>query len=467
MGPTAYDLIHYPTLPQPQTHPERLAAVGRLFGMEPAPVERSRVLEIGCGDGGNLIPMAFALAGSRFVGVDLAARPIAAGQRIAADLALNNLTLHQADLRAIDGTWGGFDYILAHGVYSWVAEDVREYLLAVCHERLAPEGIALISYNAYPGGHVRQMLREMLLDRTRHADDAAERIRQAREFLGQLQRSRLLSPPWQALRDYEVQALLDRNNGSLYHDDLAECNERFYFREFARAARRHGLEYLGEAEPHEMFDPSGATEGFQGDIIEREQYMDFLKARRFRQTLLCRAERPPRRETCPQQMRDFLFSAPARRLENGRIEGARGVCITPSSDAAIGVALALGEAAPLPLSFEELVPYAGSVESLEEILYALMVSGFADLHVFDFPCEERVTARPRANRLVRYEAAHSRYVTSACHMAIELDEEGKSLIQLLDGTRTRRQIARDFKVKDSEALAARLEWMAAHALLDG
>ena len=144
-APTEYDLIPYPALPRPQTHPDRLAAVGKLFGMEPAPVDRCRVLELGSSDGGNLIPMASTLTGSRFVGVDLAAGPVAAGRRMVDDLGLENIELHACDLRTIDDAWGEFDYILAHGLYSWVPEDVRERLLAVCRERLAAEGIAFIS----------------------------------------------------------------------------------------------------------------------------------------------------------------------------------------------------------------------------------------------------------------------------------------------------------------------------------
>src|SRR5580698_9914717 len=119
MVPTEYDLIPYPAMPRQQTHPDRLAAVGKLFGMTPAPVDRCRVLEIGCSDGGNLIPMACVLPESRFVGVDIAEEAIADGQRTAADLGLGNLELRACDLREIDDSWGEFDYILAHGVYSW------------------------------------------------------------------------------------------------------------------------------------------------------------------------------------------------------------------------------------------------------------------------------------------------------------------------------------------------------------
>jgi SAM-dependent methyltransferase len=464
MAPGTYDVIPYPSYPRPQTHPDRLAAVGRLFGMQPAPVTHCRVLEIGCGNGGNLIPMAYPLPQSDFTGIDLAASPIASARRVAADLALENVALHALDLRAIQHL-GQFDYILAHGVYSWVPPEVREALLAVCREHLAPEGIAYISYNALPGGHVRQMLREMALYHTRHASSAAERIAQAREFFEIVREGRLLSPQWQALWEQEIAELLDRDDGSLYHDELGEYNERFYFHEFAAAARRNGLEYLGEAEPHQMLDPTHALADFHGDLMEREQQLDFLKARRFRQTLLCRAERPLSRQTSPQQMPEFLFSAPGDWQDDGQVEGARGVRITTADQSAVQVALALGEVYPLPLTFEDLVPYAGGAEVLARILYEMVTVGFADLHVYEFPCQDTVTSRPRASRLVRYQAAHSSEVTSACHINTQLDETGRRLVQLLDGTRTQQEIAQALAM-EPELLLPRLDWMAASALLE-
>lgn len=452
---TEYDLIPYPTAPQQQTHPDRLAAVGKLLGMKPAPVERCTLLEIGCGDGGNLVPMAYALAESRFVGVDLAASAIASARRIADDLELANLELHACDLREIDRSWGEFDYIVAHGLYSWVPADVRESLLAVCRERLADEGIAFVSYNAYPGGYARQMLREMMLHRTRDVPDARQKIADARDFLRRLERSRAIAPAWHALLSEEAKLLLDREDGALYHDELAACNDRFYFHEFAAAARRHGLQYLGEAEPHQMFDPTGALADFAGDVIEREQYLDFLNGRRFRQTLLCRAERPLLRETSAEQMAEFLFSA-----------SSRGVRIGTENEAAVAVAMALGEVYPLPLPFEDLVPYAGGTEALAPMLYGMTMIGFLDLHVYDFPCEESVTERPRASRQARYQAARSNEVTSACHINVELDDVGCQLMPLLDGTRTHEEIAAALGL-DRDSAASRLEWLASRGLLDG
>src|SRR5229473_7628887 len=86
---TTYNQVLYRGLPFGQTHPDRLATLATLFGVSPAPVERCRVLEIGCGDGGNLIPMAFMLPNSTFAGFDLAETPIAMGQQAAKALGVS------------------------------------------------------------------------------------------------------------------------------------------------------------------------------------------------------------------------------------------------------------------------------------------------------------------------------------------------------------------------------------------
>ena len=125
----SYDEIAYPGFPFPETHPDRLSVIGRLLGMKPAPATRCRVLELGCGDGGNLIPMALALPGSEFVGIDLAGQPIARGQALAGELGLRNIRLLQMDLRDFAADPGIFDYVIAYGLYSWVPEDARRMLV--------------------------------------------------------------------------------------------------------------------------------------------------------------------------------------------------------------------------------------------------------------------------------------------------------------------------------------------------
>ena len=347
--------------------------------------------------------------------------------------------------------------------------------MAASGERLAPQGIAYISYNAYPGRHLNQMLREMMLYHTRNVPDAAHRIEQSRWFLKFLAEGRLVATPWQTLLDQEVTALLERRPGSLFHDDIAETNESFYFRQFVEHAGRHGLQFLGEADPYEMFDPRGSLAWLGDDVLEREQYLDFLRARRFRQTLLCRDGIPLRRPPGPEQMQPLLFSAPCTAVEEGQIQGLHGIRITSGHQAVQRVTSALGETYPLPLTFDELVPYAGDRAALQDILFGLVTAGFADIHVFDFPCEDTVTAKPKARGLARHQAAESRFVTNACHQVVELDDVARQLVLLMDGTRDREQLAQGLAaIAESpsleltrEHLPGSLEWLAGMALLEG
>src|ERR1041385_112988 len=131
--------------------------------MNPAPVAACRVLEIGCGDGGNLIPMAYFLPECRLVGIDLAGAAIADGNRVVKDLKLRNIELREDDLRDLPQDAGEFDYIIAHGLHSWIPVDVRDRLMELGRSLLAPQGIVFLSYNTWPGSHTRQILREMML----------------------------------------------------------------------------------------------------------------------------------------------------------------------------------------------------------------------------------------------------------------------------------------------------------------
>ena len=461
MSENPYDAVPYLTRPRMETHPDRLAAVGTLFGMSPAPVAQCRVLEIGCGDGGNVVPLAFGLPRSEVMGVDLAPRAIASARRMADDLGLTNIRLETIDLGKIDATYGQFDYIIAHGLYSWVPRDIRDALLRVCRERLGPQGIAFISYNVYPGRHVRQMLREMMLYAARGTSDRAARMELARGVIRSVAESRLSPPSWHRLLEDEAQLLLEKDSGSLWHDDLAPVNDAVYFHEFAAHAAMHYLQYLGEADVHRMFDSAGGDPA-ERDIIEREQHLDFLRCRRFRETLLCRQEVALDRGPSAVLMEKFLFAAPARRVEGG-IEGLSGVRIAPGHATLEATVTALGDCYPLPVPFAELLPYGGGEAQLAEILFALVCSGFATLHLHDFPCEETVTALPCASALARWQAGRSSVVCNACHTAVQLEGPDLRLLRLLDGTRDLAALTREYGSEPVEILT----WLARMGLLTG
>jgi SAM-dependent methyltransferase len=159
---TPYDVVRYPGHAFPQTHPDRVAALAVLFGLDAPPPAGCRLLEIGCGDGGNLLPMAVALPGASFVGFDTSAGAIARARELAGALGLANVRFEKLGVESFDAPAGSFDYAIAHGIFSWVPAPARERLLALCGHVLSERGIAYVSYNALPGAHLRQPLRELL-----------------------------------------------------------------------------------------------------------------------------------------------------------------------------------------------------------------------------------------------------------------------------------------------------------------
>src|SRR3712207_5333096 len=162
MAANVYDEVRYSNYPYGQTHPDRLATVAILYGLDPPDPFSARVLEIGCGAGGNLLAMAAATPGLRAVGVDLAGTPIAEAQQAVREIGLTNAEFHQADVRDLtNGNLGEFDYVVGHGVYGWMPEEADDALLATIKASLAPDGIAYVSFNTHPGGYMRRMLRDV------------------------------------------------------------------------------------------------------------------------------------------------------------------------------------------------------------------------------------------------------------------------------------------------------------------
>ncbi|MCL4401401.1 MAG: class I SAM-dependent methyltransferase, partial [Acidobacteria bacterium] len=238
-----YNEVPYEGQPFAQTHPDRLATLGKLFRMTPAAVESCRVLELGCGEGANLIPMALALPGSEFIGIDSAARAIAKGQGTVNALDLGNIKLQHMDILDVPGDIGKFDYIITHGVYSWVPEPVRDKLMSIAREHLAPQGIAYISYNTYPGAHMRDMVREIMLFHAGQFPEPAEKLDQSRALLRFLADVQPPETDYGMVLRQEYEALAKRSGYALYHDELSESNAPMYFHQFVGHAMRHGLKY--------------------------------------------------------------------------------------------------------------------------------------------------------------------------------------------------------------------------------
>lgn len=292
MTRTAYDETPYVSGPQYSTHPDHLATNARLMGLDSAHPESCRVLELGCGDGGNLIPMALALPESHFWGVDLSAIQVEMGHSLISRLRLENIELRAMDLMDFPPDAGKFDYILCHGVFSWVPLPVQERILAICRTHLSPRGVAHISYNAYPGWHLRAIVRDMVLFETRDLTSPGARVEQARAYLRFLRDAIPSKSPLSPLVAAACTTFDESPDWYLLHEYLEENNHPLYFHEFMRMAEQHDLQYLCEGWFHTRLDEFPAeTQATIRNISENwqqiEQHVDFLSTRTFRRTLVC------------------------------------------------------------------------------------------------------------------------------------------------------------------------------------
>jgi methyltransferase-like protein len=482
---TSYDEIPYPAAAYQQSHVVRLEALAKLFGMEPADIRHSRVLELACADGSNLIPMACALSDSAFVGVDLSARQVKAGQELIAALGLSNIELRHCDIRHVDQSFGAFDYVITHGIYSWVPAEVQEKIFSICRKQLHDNGVAYVSYNTYPGWRMRGMLRDMMVYHARKFDDPKKQIEQARalvQWLGELVRSG--NNPYGMLLKSELEQMRHWQDAYFWHDSLADINEPIYFHEFIERAEAHGLQYLAEAQFPSMLASNYAapiTEALNQlgrDIIEMEQYMDFVRNRMFRQTLLCHREVKLNRALGPWTPAGFRIAALLRPLNpdpnhsSGEIEtfaDANDSRIEISEPVVKAALITLGDVWPATIPFRELLERAetraksngvgenrrtGDVEADSSALGSALLACFAKgLCEFQVQPERFVTSpgeKPRACSLARLQAARGNGVTNRRHEMLQLGKLERQLVSLLDGRHDRAELIEELTLLAAE-----------------
>ncbi len=469
-----YGEVPYPGLAFPQTHPDRLATLAVLFGLDSPPPAHCRVLEIGCGDGGNLIPMAFGLPESEFLGIDLAEGAIASGRELITALSLNNINLRAQDILEIAPDVGRFDYIICHGVYSWVPEAVREKILQICASNLAPKGVAFVSYNAYPGGYLRDMLREMMLYRVEGIPEPERKIQESRSLVRFLAETASASDAYGLFLREELKQGLERNDALLYHDDLAPVSSRFYFHQFNALAARHGLDYLVDAELNDhRFRPQLAEllRPLAGnDLVRGEQYFDFVTCRTFRQTLLCHKESAGELSLRPERLTAFRFTSPIEPTPANpdvnspavvKFQGRRKASLSTGHPLVKAALVELGRQWPRSLSFSDLLARVrlrlGRTASgadpnrlvqdsreLGEILLLACGANLVEPHLTVEQFSTEPGPRPEASALARAQLRLGRTLSNLRHEPVEpQDPLSRRLLALLDGTRDRENLGRE------------------------
>ena len=449
---TAYDAIPYPSNPFRQTRPERLAAIAKLFGLDAAPPEKCRVLELGCSMGGNLIVMAQDHPRSQFVGIDASSAQIAEGWKTVDLLALKNLRLAHVDILDIGPDFGEFDYIISHGVFSWVPTRVQNKMFEVCQRHLAANGVAYISYNTYPGWHIRGIVRDMMLYRGMQFADPEARLAQAKELVGFVaEATKGADTPYQRVLQSELKHMGQLEDYYLHHEHLEENNQPIYFHDFARRLAVNGLQYLGDADFSTMVSTNFSAEVAAKlhelgahDILQMEQYMDFVRCRYFRKSLICRSSVQLNRSLTPALVRGVLLSTEAEAVGKEdaagtlRFKTPAGQSISCKSPLTKAALVHLGEQWPMPVVFADLFHACGNGEASEEEFLAgemliCMAAGVVEWRLSPVPFTVTVARFPATSRLARLQAERGYKITNLRSEVITLDEIHRQTLRHLDG----------------------------------
>lgn len=460
----SYDAVPYRGRAVAETHPDVLGAVAALHGIEAAPSETCRVLELGCGTADNLMAMAASLPGASFVGVDGSSRQIQDGERLRSEAGLSNVRLVASRFETLGEDLGEFDYVICHGVFSWISAEAQDRLLALCRRRLAPRGLLFLSFNVYPGWHSRQMLREMLLFHVRGIADRAERVKQARQLVELLARlSRDEKGTYRARFASMAEHLAEADDGYFFHDFLEDENRPLYFHEVAAKAAAAGLGYVASNRttweafpPREVEDALAPLE----DHVVREQYLDFLADRTFRRSVFCRADASPSAAPDESRARTLFALARARPVRaepdlasDAPEEFAAGhdVRITTGRPFVKAALAALHAALPLALSFEELWRESlrrsggrdpgASEDDLARLLVRCFPAGLVRLSARPSPCAWPPPERPLATGFARVQAREGAAVTTLLHRTAELDDLDRLVLRFCDGSRGRAELA--------------------------
>lgn len=471
-----YDQVPYPIVTFSHTHPDMLATMARFYGVKAADPTKCRVLEIGSGSGANLLFMAYTLPNSEFIGIDLSAVQMDDARKGAEELGITNAKFLQQDITESDPeALGKFDYIVAHGFYSWVPDVARESMLRLYSKCLKDNGIGFVSFNAYPGCHLRQMVWEPLRFHVKDMSPWQKKVEEGRRFLAALTNSMEWHPALQSIVRTELKEIIKKPASFVLHDELSEPNQPFYFHEFMERARQFGLKFVAEAD-RKWLNMGNLTQDVQvflqslgSDVERREQYLDLIRCGRFRSLILCKDNLEPNAEINVGKMKQFFVASQVRPAsETEAIGGPAPKNFIMPDNASFeidhpltkAVLVCLGKKWPKRLAFHDLVAEAAEMLDLDVVagisketeetancLVELSQIGVLKFHSYEPSFAVTVSEYPKANPLVQWMiSAGAPSVSTLTEPMLELtDEVIGYLIPLLDGTRSQQELIEELK----------------------
>ena len=304
-----YADLGYLSQPFPYASAPFLESYARLLGLSPAPASTARILEIGSSYGGNLISQALFYPKATFTGIEIAPTQVSVGKTYIDQLGITNLALLEGDVNESHQHLGTYDYIIAHGFYSWVDQDTKDNFLRLCKEHLAESGILYMSYNTYPGWHKMDSVRALLEFANKDIDtlNHREKVRHGKTVASKLGTLMLEYDTVKNQQGPFLQSLrqtLQKQDCYVGHDHLEPVNTPVYFHQCMDHMAEHGFTYLCDCDLNlsfpDVYDETLRTKLHDlapHDPLAREQYIDFMLNTAFRKSLFTHKGATPKRIT--------------------------------------------------------------------------------------------------------------------------------------------------------------------------
>jgi cyclopropane fatty-acyl-phospholipid synthase-like methyltransferase/methyltransferase-like protein len=463
----SYDDVIYPGYAFSFTNPAHLCAAGKLRGLNPPDPRTANILEIGCSTGGNIINIAYTLPQAHCIGIDYSATQIKLGQKTLRDSGLQNITLHTLDARDLHAAFPDkrFDYIIVHGVYSWVDTDVQQSILAACRDMLTKDGLAFISFNAYPGWKLYEASRSFMKFRTAGINNPAQKAIAARQAVNFLYKHSFAAPlHYRQSIEKNAQVLAAAPDTMILHDYLEAVSKPCSFTEFCTSLKKFNLSYVDDARP-DFLRPEQCSQEIAQSLSGMEynralQYLDYFTGRQFHSAIICHQGQSLLHERNPQHINTLYFSSRIRaqispeqlisskasrfffdnrsiQVDNTFVKAM--LCVLASTwPACISYADLISRSSDMLLNFGGTAPDAGTAHDIaQNVLWTLISQNLCSYMACALPAAQNPGEFPISSAVARAQLKQGDMICTLLHHNAKLnDSVAIWLVSHCDGTRS-------------------------------
>lgn len=404
-------------------------------------------------------------------GIDNATEQIVSGRQAIHEIGLNNIELINSDFGALTDSSKHYDYIICHGVFSWIPTEQQDRLLATIKQLLAPQGLAYLSYNCLPGWQSRDALRRLLLEQTDAISDNTEKIRVARELMGWLLEILCddYSPYALGLKS-ELENIQHHSDSFILHELLNSHTSAMYFSAFAKKLAEHHLRFMCEARfgrtlSHRLTKEGVSCEKCLSTSLDNHQlnvesFLSYIYPTALRRSLICHDHQIPLNYPRIDQIRSFFLASPLVPTSPPELHDSvvneyaapQGFMVEVKEPLFKEALAIMADKWPQAISFKELSEELSLThqhiskndktdKKLIDFLFDFYCQELIELYSAPLPFTLSIRDKPQISALARWQLQNQNWATNLRHEYVILNEFGRSVAKLCNGRNSPADIA--------------------------